>query len=329
VIDGLEAVGVGRAARVELFDQDLRQKIRELTADGSPARVTATVIALWWNDRAAVGAARQILADSKASAADRARILRAMSERKDPADVESIAALAGDNAVPIRIRQQAIDVLATSGDVNAARTLTDRYASMHPELKPAVLNALVRAKGSAAVLLDAVEAKKVPQSEMNANHVRQIQSLGDATNVPLSERFTAGGENSHRAFRLDRLGDLCREEDQTVEIPGCRKTLFQRRNKETGEFEGSILPVGGSGLLLFNAEYRFPIFGPVGGAVFGDIGNVFASPKIDLSDLRYGAGLGVRYLSPVGPVRVDVGFPLDRRWYEDGVVYFISLGYAF
>src|SRR5436305_8781882 len=116
VIDGLEAVGVSRGDRVELFDQDLRQKIRTLTAGDSPARVSATIIALWWNDRAAVGAARQILADSKASAADRARILKAMADRRDPADIDSIAALAGDNNVPIRIRQQAIDALATGGN---------------------------------------------------------------------------------------------------------------------------------------------------------------------------------------------------------------------
>ena len=180
VIDGLDAIGVRRADRVELFDQDTRQQLRTLTAEGSPARVTATIIALWWNDRGAAGAARQILADRKASAADRGRILRAMAERRDPGDVESIATLAGDNDVPIRIRQQAIDVLATSGDVQAAKTLTERYASMHPELKPAVLNALTRSAASAAVLLDAVSAKKVPLAEMNANHVRQIQSLGDA-----------------------------------------------------------------------------------------------------------------------------------------------------
>ena len=55
----------------------------------------------------------------------------------------------------------------------------------------------------------------------------------------------------------------------------------------------------------------------------------FAESKIDFNNLRYGAGVGVRYLSPVGPLRVDVGFPLDRRWYEDAFVYFISLGYAF
>jgi len=50
---------------------------------------------------------------------------------------------------------------------------------MHPELKPAVLNALTRSKASAAVLLDAVANKKIPQADMNANHLRQIQSLGD------------------------------------------------------------------------------------------------------------------------------------------------------
>jgi putative heme-binding domain-containing protein len=181
VVDGLEAVGVRRDARVELFDQDTRQQIRSLTAEGSPARVTATVVALWWNDRAAVGAARQILADRKASAADRGRILRAIAERRDPADVESVAQLVGDNDVPIRIRQQAVEVLAGSGDVQAARSLAERYARMNPELKPAVLNALTRSAASAAVLLDAVTAKQIPVAEMNANHVRQIQSLGDAT----------------------------------------------------------------------------------------------------------------------------------------------------
>ena len=162
-----------------------------------------------------------------------------------------------------------------------------------------------------------------------SSRVGLIQPLGSTDNddVPLSERFTAGGENSHRAFRLDRLGDLCVENG--VKIEGCDPTLFQRFNKETGKFEGPILPLGGSGLLLFNAEYRFPIFGPVGGAVFGDVGNVFAKSKIRFDELRFGAGVGFRYLSPVGPLRIDVGFPFDRRDYEDQYVYFISLGYAF
>lgn len=156
-----------------------------------------------------------------------------------------------------------------------------------------------------------------------------IQPLGgtDHDDVPLSERFTAGGENSHRAFRLDRLGTLCFDEDGR-KIEGCEGTLLQRTDRITKLATGPILPVGGSGLLLFNAEFRFPVFGPVGGAIFGDVGNTFVD-KIRFDDLRYGVGVGMRYLSPVGPLRIDVGFPLSRRHYEDRFVYAISLGYAF
>jgi putative heme-binding domain-containing protein len=143
---------------------------------------------MWWNDPAAVSAARQILVDPKADAGLRGRMLRAKADRRDPADLDSFAALAADNAVPIRIRQQAVDILASSGDVQAAKSLTDRYGSMHVELKPAVLNALTRSAGSAAVLVDAIEAKKVPVADVNANHVRQVHTLGDAS---LSKRITA------------------------------------------------------------------------------------------------------------------------------------------
>lgn len=140
--------------------------------------------------------------------------------------------------------------------------------------------------------------------------------------IPLSERFTAGGETTHRAFRSDRLGTLCKNEDFS-DIPDCEGTLTQLKPGDP------ILPVGGSAMLLFNAEYRFPIFGPVGAAVFADVGNVWATSAIRFDDLRYGAGVGIRYLSPVGPLRLDVATPFDRRWYEDRWQYFVSLGYAF
>jgi len=147
--------------------------------------------------------------------------------------------------------------------------------------------------------------------------------------IPISERFTAGGEASHRAFGLDRLGDLCLTPPPDLKrIEGCTPTLFGRVDEATHTI-GPILPLGGSSLFLFNGEYRFPIYGPLGGAVFGDVGNVFAGKKIRFGDLRYGAGFGLRYLSPVGPVRIDVARPFDRRWYEDSYQYFITLGYAF
>jgi outer membrane protein insertion porin family len=148
-----------------------------------------------------------------------------------------------------------------------------------------------------------------------SGRVGLIQPKGGTghNDVPLSERFTAGGEVTHRAFELDLLGTLCADPKDFDDDGFCAPTLFQRFNKEENRFEGPILPLGGSGLLLLNAEYRFPIAGTFGGAVFADVGNVYATDTIRWEQLRYGVGLGLRYLSPIGPLRFDFGYKLDRR----------------
>ncbi len=138
--------------------------------------------------------------------------------------------------------------------------------------------------------------------------------------VPLSERFTGGGETTHRAFALDRLGNLCTDPREPLD---CEATLVRPTDG------GRVLPLGGNSLFLANAEYRFPIFGPLGGAVFADIGNVFAGSKIKFNQLRYGGGIGIRYLSPVGPLRIDFAMPVKPYNWEDRYQYFITLGYAF
>jgi translocation and assembly module TamA len=157
--------------------------------------------------------------------------------------------------------------------------------------------------------------------------------------VPLSERFTAGGETSHRGFPLDLLGTLCADPRDFHGDPSrCEPTLYRQLNK-AGYPVGRPLPLGGGGLFLLNAEYRFPLFSSVGGAVFVDAGNVYARSSIRLNDLRYAGGIGIRYLSPVGPLRFDIGFPFQRRLiginqdmkreYERSFSYFITLGHAF
>jgi len=180
VIDGIDATGLRRGQRADLFDVKLRERLRTLVEGESAARVPATIIALWWNDPEAVRAARDIISDPTAQAALRGQMLRAMSDRRDPADFETFALLASDDAAPVRIRQTAVDTLASSGNVQAAKSLVDRYAKLHVELKPVVVNALTRTPASAAVLLDAMESQKITRADVNANHVRQIQALGDA-----------------------------------------------------------------------------------------------------------------------------------------------------
>ena len=128
--------------------------------------------------------------------------------------------------------------------------------------------------------------------------------------VPVSERFFAGGRTSHRAYDRDQLG-----------IPG--ETLFTSG--------GELVEVGGNGLALLNLDYRFPIADPVGGIVFFDYGNVWADWRdLDLSDFKPGAGVGLRYASPIGPVRLEIGWKLDPEPGEDNnPVFFLSFGNPF
>jgi outer membrane protein assembly complex protein YaeT len=107
--------------------------------------------------------------------------------------------------------------------------------------------------------------------------------------LPASERFFAGGDTTMRGFALDSVGTL-----ETITATG--------------------FPRGGNGLLLLNAELRVPVWKDVGAAFFVDSGNVFQRvTQIDFGELRAAVGLGVRYRSPFGPLRFDVGFKVDRR----------------
>lgn len=131
-----------------------------------------------------------------------------------------------------------------------------------------------------------------------------------SSQVFVAERFFGGGRNSHRAFERDRLG-----------IPG--QTLF-------ADAAGDLVPAGGNGLLLVNVDLRFPLFGALGGTLFYDTGNVWADWRdLDPSELRDGAGVGLRYLSPIGPLRFEIGWPLDRLTGDKSPVFHFSLGYGF
>ncbi|HKV10554.1 MAG TPA: outer membrane protein assembly factor BamA [Thermoanaerobaculia bacterium] len=133
-------------------------------------------------------------------------------------------------------------------------------------------------------------------------------------NVPIEERFFAGGDVTHRAYARDELG--IRGETLILDPDSGADNPYQ--------------PVGGNGLFLFNLEYRFPLFGPVGGTVFYDTGNVWADwSSIDFGELKNGAGLGVQYLSPIGPIRAGIGWKLEREPGEDPYYLFLNIGNPF
>jgi outer membrane protein assembly factor BamA len=123
---------------------------------------------------------------------------------------------------------------------------------------------------------------------------------GNYLSIPLDERFFNGGSTSVRSFPERRLGPT--------------------------DYHG--YDIGGDTFTTFNAEYQFPLYGSIIGAAFIDAGSVGLTPS-DMGPMRYGVGPGLRYASPVGPVRIDVGFNPDRRTGERRMMIHISFGMAF
>jgi outer membrane protein insertion porin family len=123
--------------------------------------------------------------------------------------------------------------------------------------------------------------------------------------LPASERFFAGGDTTIRGFALDSVG-------------------------APGTISSNGFPTGGNAVLLLNGELRVPVWGDFGAVVFVDGGNVFRRvTEIDLGELRGSAGFGVRYRSPFGSIRLDLGFKMDKRPGEKPTAIHFSLGQAF
>jgi outer membrane protein insertion porin family len=152
---------------------------------------------------------------------------------------------------------------------------------------------------------------------------RPVRAIVD--DVPARERFFAGGDTTVRGFVLDRLGTCANP-------PVC--------DPETDTLSDRGFPTGGNGLVVLNVELRTAYWKGLSGVGFVDVGNVFRRVnQIDLSELRPAVGFGVRFRSPIGPVRGDLGFNVNPRTLpspelassvrERGVVFHISLGQAF
>ena len=78
------------------------------------------------------------------------------------------------------------------------------------------------------------------------------------------------------------------------------------------ELEGFGVPIGGHTFMNFSTELRVPVWGNLSGVVFFDGGNVWSEPwDFNFGDLRYDVGPGVRYKTPIGPLRLDVGYQVN------------------
>lgn len=134
-----------------------------------------------------------------------------------------------------------------------------------------------------------------------------IVNLEDDKKIPIFKRFFAGGSSSIRGYPYQKLGPL--------------------------DLEGN--PLGGKSVLEMNFDTRFPISAlgrSFQGVLFFDAGQVYSEQlSLSPSELRYTTGCGVRYKTPIGPLRFDIGYqlnPPDQDFFGPVQVYF-SIGQAF
>jgi outer membrane protein assembly complex protein YaeT len=128
-----------------------------------------------------------------------------------------------------------------------------------------------------------------------------MEPLAGTDEIPLWERFYAGGIDSVRGYARRRVGPLAGDE-----------------------------PLGGRSLLDGSFELRRPVTKALVLAAFLDGGQVsLDSFDIPFDDWQFGTGFGVHYVTPIGPIRFDVGFPLDRRGDDEAWQLHVSVGQAF
>ncbi len=142
--------------------------------------------------------------------------------------------------------------------------------------------------------------------------------------IAISEKFFEGGINSIRGYVLRSISP-------TLKIASTR-----RANAPIIDF-----PIGGNKELITNWEIEFPIFGAAGlrGVVFYDAGNVFSEKENLFQSSQRGGnlplglfhsfGFGLRWFSPLGPLRFETGFPLTRRPIDDPYLFEFTIGNFF
>ncbi|MFZ0734423.1 MAG: POTRA domain-containing protein [Candidatus Sulfotelmatobacter sp.] len=162
---------------------------------------------------------------------------------------------------------------------------------------------------------------KPVHSVVLANSIRLgLASPFASSFIPTSQLFFSGGGTTLRSFPIDEAGP------QRL-VPFCNVLQGQ-----SGCVNVTV-PIGGKQLFILNSEVRFPlhISKALGGVVFYDGGNVYSAINFNnfINNYTNTIGFGLRYATPIGPIRIDIGHNLNPVPGINPTQYYITIGQAF
>jgi translocation and assembly module TamA len=177
-------------------------------------------------------------------------------------------------------------------------SLTPTYAIGHPNATFLITQVKVATYFDLNSLLPIAPGRSVLAARALAGFA---QGAGELS-LPPDQRFYAGGTNTVRGYGYQLVGPV---------------------------FPQTGIPVGGTAVTAAGLEYRQRFYANWGAVAFVDAGQVSASLKPLPDEIRIGTGAGVRYYTPIGPIRLDFAVPVNRRQGEDSFEVYIGLGQAF
>jgi len=206
---------------------------------------------------------------------------------------------------PQNLRDNTLSEITLSGNFDTRDSFSDPKKGLYNMLRSSFFNEIKGLGANFAILRGEFAYYYTPLRFLTlAQMIRvdSIQSIGANISVPQRELLTLGGDDTVRGFKEDVLGPV--------------NSLGQ--------------PVGGKARFIYNAELHIRVIGNFQTALFADVGSLENSfSNMNSFNIRRSAGAGLRYITPVGPIRADYAIVLDRHAGDNFGRLHITFGYPF
>jgi len=206
-------------------------------------------------------------------------------------------------AVPLNVAFDSTRLASPLDDphrgIRASLSVTPTLALGHPN----ALFVISQIKVSGYFDLDHLLPTQPGRTVLAARALAGLAEGAGELSLPPDQRFYAGGSGTIRGYAYQAVGPKFNDPDQT--------------------------PIGGTAITAGSLELRQRFGASWGAAVFVDAGQVSASLKAVAGEFSIGTGVGLRYYTPIGPIRLDIAVPTHRGPTDDAFEVYIGLGQAF